>query len=662
MINLYCVFHLNLAYSSVEEELRSDVVKHCYWPLLRLVQELKLPLGIEASGYTLEKARMLDARWIAALKESLSYAEFVGSGYTQMIGPLCPSEVNRWNQRIGMQTYTKILGLTPTVALINEMAYAASLVDIYREAGYQAIIMEWNNPRKYHHEWEDAWRNFPQYAVGGDQSSKIPIIWADSIAFQKFQRYVHGEMNLPEFIAYLQIHTQNRHGYFPLYASDAEIFDFRPGRYEDEAKLGERHEWDRIKALFQALKDHTDFRLVSPTEVLDGLAEAQGGNSLRLESPEQPIPVKKQEKYNITRWALTGRNNLECNTACYQIYTEFLRSQPTETDWKELCYLWSSDFRTHITPRRWEAYRARLRQCVRRRHHAAPANIARTKKITAPLADNIVRIDEERHIIIDGTRLRCVLSKRKGLAISELIFKAVSDESLLGTLAHGYYEDISWAADFFSGHSIIEQPGEHKTTDLEPCMPYMRWEGRTLVIGAEIRKDDGTVFTKCYRFDPEAGSLGLELDLFMPARVPAMMRLINMTFIPDTFERKSLFFSTHLGGADIETFRMGDREIHHSLALSSLISARQGLGNTEGIVIVGDANKRLIFKQDLGSAALIAYVHYSQISTNQYFLRLSYSAQEMDETFREDPRPLNIRCRIQISGEVHTRPEGSSVT
>ena len=29
-------------------------------------------------------------------------------------------------------------------------------------------------------------------------------------------------------------------------------------------------------------------------------------------------------------------------------------------DWKELCYLWASDFRTHLTERRWTAYRARL--------------------------------------------------------------------------------------------------------------------------------------------------------------------------------------------------------------------------------------------------------------------------------------------------------------
>ncbi|MCH8021392.1 glycoside hydrolase family 57, partial [candidate division KSB1 bacterium] len=53
MLNLYTFFHLNLAYSSIEEEQRREVVKCCYWPLLRLARRFNLPFGIEASGYTL---------------------------------------------------------------------------------------------------------------------------------------------------------------------------------------------------------------------------------------------------------------------------------------------------------------------------------------------------------------------------------------------------------------------------------------------------------------------------------------------------------------------------------------------------------------------------------------------------------------------------------
>ena len=49
---LYNFFHLNLAYSAIEEEDRALVVEKCYWPLLRLARKRNLPFSIELSGYT----------------------------------------------------------------------------------------------------------------------------------------------------------------------------------------------------------------------------------------------------------------------------------------------------------------------------------------------------------------------------------------------------------------------------------------------------------------------------------------------------------------------------------------------------------------------------------------------------------------------------------
>ena len=53
-LNLFSIFHLNLAFSSIDEEKRPEVIRRCYWPLLRLAEKLNFPLGIEASAYTLE--------------------------------------------------------------------------------------------------------------------------------------------------------------------------------------------------------------------------------------------------------------------------------------------------------------------------------------------------------------------------------------------------------------------------------------------------------------------------------------------------------------------------------------------------------------------------------------------------------------------------------
>ena len=106
-LRLYAFFHLNMAYSSIEEEQRPDVVQRCYWPLLRLVRDIELPVGIEASAYTLECIRDIDPGWVIEFASLCSegLCELVGSGYVQLIGPLVPPEVNVANLRLGNEAY-----------------------------------------------------------------------------------------------------------------------------------------------------------------------------------------------------------------------------------------------------------------------------------------------------------------------------------------------------------------------------------------------------------------------------------------------------------------------------------------------------------------------------------------------------------------------------
>ena len=50
-----------------------------------------------------------------------------------------------------------------------------------------------------------------------------------------------------------------------------------------------------------------------------------------------------------------------------------------DAGWKELCYLWSSDFRTHITEKRWTAFCARL---ARRRKSAGACDAGAPLRLT----------------------------------------------------------------------------------------------------------------------------------------------------------------------------------------------------------------------------------------------------------------------------------------
>ncbi len=63
-LNLFALFHLNLAFSSIEEDQRGEVIQRCYWPLLKLAEKHG-PIGMEATGFTLEEIAARDPAWIA---------------------------------------------------------------------------------------------------------------------------------------------------------------------------------------------------------------------------------------------------------------------------------------------------------------------------------------------------------------------------------------------------------------------------------------------------------------------------------------------------------------------------------------------------------------------------------------------------------------------
>ena len=102
-LNVFALFHLNIAFSSIEEEQRPEVIARCYWPLLNLPDAINAPIAIEATGYTLECIAAIDPRWIGELRRliGLGRIEFIGSGYAQLIGPLVPAQVNEANLAIG---------------------------------------------------------------------------------------------------------------------------------------------------------------------------------------------------------------------------------------------------------------------------------------------------------------------------------------------------------------------------------------------------------------------------------------------------------------------------------------------------------------------------------------------------------------------------------
>ena len=355
----FLLFHLNLSFSSIGTSSRRKVIKSCYWPLLNLANKNNTKIALEFSGKTLEEIQKLDKLFIQSLKELIiaKKIEIIGSGYCQIIGPIVPYKVNLMNQVIGKKFYKKILNYDPKIALINEMAFSSGTVDFYLEAGYEAIIMDRDNVALSLGLKNKNKVNEITHVLGTDKKS-ISIIWTDSIFFQKFQRCSHNELSIDEYINEMKHQISNYDGAIPIYANDAEIFNFRPGRFREEPELKEFNEWRRISNLTKKLQDKLKIEFIRLDSLIAKKNYRKKSKIKRINSISMPVPVKKQPKYNITRWAVTGRDDFFLNTSCHKIYNYFEQNKIKKIDkWRELLNFWSSDFRTHIEEKRWKKIR-----------------------------------------------------------------------------------------------------------------------------------------------------------------------------------------------------------------------------------------------------------------------------------------------------------------
>jgi hypothetical protein len=215
--------------------------------------------------------------------------------------------VTEENLAIGNECYKRMLGIRPHLALVNEQAYSGGLVGLYLDAGYRALLMDWDNPAAHHPEWPAEARYRAERAQGNDDRT-IALLWTNTVAFQKLQRFAHGDIELDAYMNYLRDQRGSNPRALCCYTSDAEIFDFRPGRYKTEEKLSGESEWSKLERAFARIGEEPGFELARPSAILSTANLKR--QPLRLESAACPIPVKKERKYNLSHWAITGRDEL----------------------------------------------------------------------------------------------------------------------------------------------------------------------------------------------------------------------------------------------------------------------------------------------------------------------------------------------------------------
>ncbi len=633
---IYSFYHCNLMFSSIEESKRKEVIDNCYWPLLTLAQKGN-KLSIEASALTLEIIRDIDPLWISELKMLIkdNKIEFIGSGYSQIIAPLVPYEVNIQNLKIGEQVYLEMLGVKPEVYLINEMAFSRDLIAVYNECGISNVIIEWNNFYKYSKNAgiDYSYKPIRLYELEND-NLYLNIIWADSIAFQKFQRYVHDDLAITEYLDYLETcNKKNNKRFFPLYSSDAEIFNFRPGRYKTENSLN-INEWERIEELQQLLKKSYEFVFIK--EILqDCISELEKVDFF----PLIPIQVKKQDKYNVYRWAIGGRDNLNVNAKCYQLLDYYKANDVNESSkLKELLYLWSSDFRTHITENRFLKFQETLNIALNKID--VSENI---KKNSSSKKISYVRSDDFIHIETDVFSL--ILNRKKGLTIHSFVRKNKDHKSTIGFIPHGTYDDISFSSDYFSGYFICYDNDRRQFTHLlfqdetvieaEDCIIIntgVSTEGKFKLI------DTFTIYFDHIEINRIIEIIDFNISIIHP---------FIFTFLPDD-KLDDYKYKVTCGGKKDQTYPIFQNQPHLRQTNFLTISAVTGFSPTsEFLEICNERSEQLIkFEISNSKSPLVLRFHSEPgigIGEKKMpYCSLIFSAQEINDAYKGNGARNNI--------------------
>ena len=658
-LRLYTVFHLNLAFSMIPGEHFPAIIERCYWPILALA-EGGVPVGVEMSGVTLKEIKRLDPAFVRRLKAlwEEGRCEFIGSGFSQAVYPLIPAEVNRWNLEAGNRVYVELLGKRPVTALVNEQTYSKGLVDLYTGAGYESIIMDWNNCLM-HNDYPRRYRYFPQKAMGFE--SGINVIWSNSIAFQKFQRCVHGEITEQDYLEYLfSNHSSEEDRAFVLYCNDAEVFDYRPGR---EVEPGGEHL--RIAALLKRIGADERAAFASPGGIIDLFkGEGDAFNAIKLESAEMPVVCKKQTKYNPVRWAVSGRDSMHINTECYKVYEELSALTEGEGDpavieplKQALVELWGSDFRTHTIDEKFSYFQRRLGWLKSETERVLEAGSLKSRHLSIAVGGGIVSDaspgrehycsdgsasapgapGEDARMEIAGNVLKVSTGTatvefllNKGCALKGVTFSQVFDEPLIGTIPHGYYEDMRLGADFFSGHLIHLARDGRKSTDLDAASYDIKEDAASVTITLEAALDIGTLW-KVYVISKTSPEVELTYKLKVNGLASSSMRLGIFTVLPGAFDRDTLWYETTNGGTRPERYPLKGRNISHDEQVSASVSASGCLGATDGVVTIGDSRKCVTVRTDKSKLYSVPMLRFTDLA-DSFFLRLYHSIGEIDDT------------------------------
>jgi len=229
-MDLFTIFHANLAFSSIPSKHYDWVLDNCYWPLLSFIESDQIKTGLEFSGSTLEILHQMDPSIIVKIRE-LSEKELlepISGAQFQSIGPLMPPDDNIYNYKTGRKTLQHLLGKDIKVLYLPEQTVSQGILELIVNAGYETAFIEWNNILRFGPSGVQKRLLYQAPLLKMANAGQLRILWNHSTLFQKVQRYIFGEIEIRDVLSYLEQEGLDETGMLCLYGSDLEVFGYFP--------------------------------------------------------------------------------------------------------------------------------------------------------------------------------------------------------------------------------------------------------------------------------------------------------------------------------------------------------------------------------------------------------------------------------------------------
>ena len=320
-------------------------------------------------------------------------------------------------------------------------------------------------------------------------------------------------------------------------------------------------------------------------------------------------------------------------------------------DWENLCELWASDLRTHLTDQRWIVAKDKIKNTLINLGLSQRYGlIAKESKEYRSIRDHDYLgafkcrvFGDGIYLEIENKKIKIVLNLRRGMVIDSLTFSSHGGDVCIGTLKHGYLDSILQGSDYYSGGFVIEIPeSKTKITDLNPVEPsFLIEDNGDLILRVKIDTHIGKI-TKYLKISNANEQIKIAYKMSKIKRYVSSARLGNLTLSP-AFSGAFRGYSCKTGGSDNTNFHVKG-VIEQSKPATSFVSSSRGFAATNGKLLLDCSKKGLIVSWNPEESSPLCFIDHKNGYT-----RVTFSICEVDETSRESDCYSDFELKLSPS-------------